>query len=90
VEEETMTVSGKARRFDRGGDRPPPERVLRPRAYQGQETFTPAENTLIARGEADGIQDIRRRFQRSIFILADARTDMSGFEEADEDEGGPA
>jgi hypothetical protein len=45
---------------------------------------------LIARGEADGIQDIRRRFQRSIFILADARTDMSGFEEADEDEGGPA
>jgi hypothetical protein len=30
-----------------------------------EETFTPAEKTLIARGEADGIQDIRRRFQRS-------------------------
>jgi uncharacterized protein YbcI len=29
-----------------------------------EETFTPAERTLIARGEADGIQDIRRRFQR--------------------------
>ena len=29
-----------------------------------EETFTPAEKTLIARGEADGIQDIRRRFQR--------------------------
>ena len=24
-----------------------------------EETFTPAERTLIARGEADGIQDIR-------------------------------
>jgi uncharacterized protein YbcI len=31
-----------------------------------EETFTPAEKTLIARGEADGIQDIRRRFQRSM------------------------
>jgi uncharacterized protein YbcI len=29
-----------------------------------EETFTPAEKTLIERGEADGIQDIRRRFQR--------------------------
>jgi uncharacterized protein YbcI len=29
-----------------------------------EETFTPAEKTLIDRGEADGIQDIRRRFQR--------------------------
>jgi uncharacterized protein YbcI len=29
-----------------------------------EETFTPAEKTLIARGESDGIQDIRRRFQR--------------------------
>ena len=33
-----------------------------------KETFTPAEKTLIARGEADGIQDIRRRFQR---VMAD-------------------
>lgn len=81
-----------------------------------EETFTPAERTLIARGESDGIQDIRRRFQRSmaeqfkaiveqatgrkvrsflsetdleadisveIFILADARTDMAAFEEAE-------
>ena len=31
-----------------------------------EETFTPAERTLIARGEADGIQDIRRRFQRAM------------------------
>jgi uncharacterized protein YbcI len=78
-----------------------------------EETFTPAEQTLIARGEADGIQDIRRRFQRAmadqfisiveratgrrvrsffsdtdlhedvsaeVFVLAEARTDMSGFE----------
>ena len=33
-----------------------------------EETFTPAEKTLIGRGEADGIQDIRRRFQR---VMAD-------------------
>ena len=33
-----------------------------------EETFTPAEKTLIERGEADGIQDIRRRFQR---VMAD-------------------
>jgi len=33
-----------------------------------EQTFTPAERTLIARGEADGIQDIRRRFQR---VMAD-------------------
>ena len=31
-----------------------------------EETFTPAEKTLIARGESDGIQDIRRRFQRAM------------------------
>jgi uncharacterized protein YbcI len=81
-----------------------------------EETFTPAERTLIERGEADGIQDIRRRFQRAmaeqfisiveqatgrqvrsffsdtdlkndisveVFVLADARTDMSGFEPAE-------
>jgi uncharacterized protein YbcI len=79
-----------------------------------EETFTAAEKTLIARGEAEGIQDIRRRFQRvmgdqfssiveqatgrrvraflsetnldhdvavEIFLLADARTDMTNFEE---------
>lgn len=78
-----------------------------------EETFTPAERTLIARGESDGIQDIRRRFQRSMadqfkaiveqatgrrvrsfmsetdldadisvemFLLAEQKTDMSGFE----------
>ena len=31
-----------------------------------EETFTPAERTLIARGEDDGIQDIRRRFKRAM------------------------
>src|SRR5215212_3601212 len=31
-----------------------------------EETFTPAERTLIERGEAEGIQDIRRRFQRAM------------------------
>jgi len=79
-----------------------------------EETFTSAEKTLIARGEAEGIQDIRRRFQRAmadqfralveqatgqkvrsflsetdlendiaveVFLLGDARTDMTGFEE---------
>ena len=78
-----------------------------------EETFTRAEKTLIGRGEAEGIQDIRRRFQRvmgdqfksvveqatgrrvraflsetdlendvavEIFLLAEDRTDMSGFE----------
>jgi uncharacterized protein YbcI len=78
-----------------------------------EETFTRAEKTLIGRGEAEGIQDIRRRFQRvmgdqfksvveqatgrrvraflsetdlendiavEIFLLAEERTDMSGFE----------
>jgi uncharacterized protein YbcI len=78
-----------------------------------EETFTPAEKTLIGRGEAEGIQDIRRRFQRvmgdqfksvveqatgrrvraflsetdlendiavEIFLLAEDRIDMSGFE----------
>ena len=29
-----------------------------------EETFTPAEKTLIARGEAQGVRDIRRRFQQ--------------------------
>src|SRR5215204_1313704 len=29
-----------------------------------KETFTPAEKTLIGRGESEGIQDIRRRFQQ--------------------------
>jgi len=33
-----------------------------------EETFTPAERTLIDRGESDGIQDIRRRFQS---VMAD-------------------
>jgi uncharacterized protein YbcI len=33
-----------------------------------EETFTPAEKTLIGRGEAEGIQEIRRRFQR---VMAD-------------------
>ena len=28
-----------------------------------EETFTPAEKTLIARGETDSIESIRRRFQ---------------------------
>jgi uncharacterized protein YbcI len=31
-----------------------------------EDTFTPAEKTLIARGESEGIQDIRRRFQRAM------------------------
>ena len=83
-----------------------------------EETFTPAEKTLITRNEAEGVQDIRRRFQRAmaeqfsaiveqatglkvraflsetnleadiaveIFLLADERTDMTGFEQAGED-----
>jgi len=83
-----------------------------------EETFTPAEKTLVARGEADGVQEIRRRFQRvmgeqfsaiveqatgrkvraflsetnleadvavEIFLLADERTDMTGFEQAGEE-----
>jgi uncharacterized protein YbcI len=33
-----------------------------------EETFTAAEKTLIGRGEADSIQDVRRRFQR---VMAD-------------------
>jgi uncharacterized protein YbcI len=86
-----------------------------------EETFTPAERTLIDRGEADGIQDIRRRFQRAmaeqfisiveqatgrrvrsffsdtdlkndisveVFVLADSRTDMSGFEPTDQEASG--
>ncbi len=31
-----------------------------------EESFTPAERTLIERGEAQSIQDIRRRFQRAM------------------------
>jgi uncharacterized protein YbcI len=31
-----------------------------------EETFTRAERTLIERGEAEGIKDIRRRFQRAM------------------------
>jgi uncharacterized protein YbcI len=31
-----------------------------------EETFTAADKTLIARGESEGIQDIRRRFQRAM------------------------
>ena len=31
-----------------------------------EETFTAAEKTLIERGESEGIQDIRRRFQRAM------------------------
>ena len=83
-----------------------------------EETFTPAEKTLIDRGEAEGIQDIRRRFQRvmeeqftsiveqatgrrvraflsetnlkedisvEVFILAEARTDMTDFERASDE-----
>ena len=31
-----------------------------------EETFTPAEQVLIERGEEEGIQEIRRRFQRTM------------------------
>ena len=31
-----------------------------------EETFTPAEKTLIERGEAEGVRDIRRRFQQAM------------------------
>jgi uncharacterized protein YbcI len=84
-----------------------------------EESFTPAEKTLIERGEAEGIQDIRRRFQRAmaeqfisiieqatgrqvrsffsdtdldedvsveVFLLAEDRTDMSGFEQGEEED----
>jgi uncharacterized protein YbcI len=33
-----------------------------------EETFTPAEQALVDRGEADGVQEIRRRFRR---VMAD-------------------
>jgi uncharacterized protein YbcI len=79
-----------------------------------EETFTRAEKTLVARGEREAIQDIRRRFQQHMadsfvsvveqatgrkvrtflsdthidedvsvetFLLAEARTDMGGFED---------
>jgi len=78
-----------------------------------EETFTVGEKTLIEHGHAEGIQDIRRRFQQvmadqfksaveqatgrsvrafmsethlesdmsvEIFLLAEPRTDMTGFE----------
>ena len=38
-----------------------------------EETFTPAEQALIERGESEGIQDIRRRFQRT---MADQFTEI--------------
>ncbi len=83
-----------------------------------EETFTPAEQTLIDQGQSGGIQEIRRNFQQvmadqftalveqatgrkvrsfisetdlekdiavEIFVLAEERTDMASFEEADED-----
>lgn len=31
-----------------------------------EETFTPAEKTLIARGEGEPVQNIRRRFQQAM------------------------
>jgi uncharacterized protein YbcI len=79
-----------------------------------EETFTRAERTLVDRGDAEAVQQIRRRFQQQMkeeftaiveqatgrkvrvflsetnlekdvsvemFLLADERTDMSGFEE---------
>jgi uncharacterized protein YbcI len=55
-----------------------------------EETFTPAERTLIDRGEAEGIQDIRRRFQRAmaeqftaIVEQATGRTVRSFFSDTD-------
>jgi hypothetical protein len=51
-----MTVSGKAARRS-------PRISWR---VHGEMTTTPAEKTGSARGEADGIQDIRRRVQRSM------------------------
>ena len=33
-----------------------------------EETFTPAEQALVDRGEADGVQEMRRRFRR---VMAD-------------------
>src|SRR5580700_7742252 len=33
-----------------------------------EETFTPAEQALVDRGEAEGVQEIRRRFRR---VMAD-------------------
>jgi uncharacterized protein YbcI len=58
-----------------------------------EESFTPAEKTLIERGEAEGIQDIRRRFQRamaeqfiSIIEQATGRQVRSFFSDTDLDE----
>jgi|SRR3984885_5891324 uncharacterized protein YbcI len=31
-----------------------------------EETFTPAEQALVDRGEADGVREIRRRFRRAM------------------------
>jgi uncharacterized protein YbcI len=58
-----------------------------------EESFTPAEKTLIERGEAEGIQDIRRRFQRamaeqfiSIIEQSTGRQVRSFFSDTDLDE----
>jgi uncharacterized protein YbcI len=66
-------------RNDRERVRKAPQRVLRPgptkaKVYTDgdllavvlEETFTPAEKTLVSRNEAEGVQDIRRRFQRAM------------------------
>jgi uncharacterized protein YbcI len=58
-----------------------------------EETFTRAERTLIARGEAEGIKDIRHRFQRvmaeqftAIVEQATGRTVRSFFSDTDLDQ----
>jgi uncharacterized protein YbcI len=58
-----------------------------------EETFTRAERTLIERGEADGIRDIRHRFQRvmaeqftAIVEQASGRKVRSFFSDTDLDE----
>jgi len=58
-----------------------------------EETFTRAERTLIGRGEAEGIKDIRRRFQRvmaeqfiAIVEQATGRKVRSFFSDTDLDE----
>ena len=51
---------------DRQWSRRPVPVVVRVVVVVLEETFTPAEKTLIARGESEGIQDIRRRFQRAM------------------------
>ena len=58
-----------------------------------EESFTRAEKTLVEHGEADGIQDIRRRFQRvmaeqfkSIVEQATGRQVRSFFSDTDLDQ----